>query len=797
MIGYVTVKKVYDDREEVVYIERDNTLTDGLSMSLTNLMTSPPSAHIKDFQLGYFQLGDAAHNSNENYSSAQPDSVKKSLYSLARAYPLVDSYGIESTLEVVHRDAIRVKEKWKKEIDTVFTTSSVVAAVLNPEWVSTFDDGILRIKINIDKEAAVGNNIKEFGLFIANPERHLDADRIVMAAYKSLETPIAKTNEFAIDLEWSIDFSKGDFYSDRLGEAMYFYPTVKEVPSGDQYAKYVRAGQTYNALVETMNPIKEGGYLHYELSGDAVEGVHYNITPSSPVFIPKGDESLQLRVQALPNALYYGNKTLDINLKDFTGDKDVTEYFRFGKPNKLQVNIRSNLALPIAEFSSVTVPPGGVVTDLDIPEGTYVASWGAGGGTSALAAVTLNKACLDDVHVFLDISGDGLAAVAGGNVLTIPAGETTGYFTLIGSPGYDYYVSATNLVFGESYYNTVAFPNYFRSMEVPKPLVDYNYINANRGKFNSLNDRPYRLSVGGPSHFYPGIISNHDYKVDSTYSAPPQQNILLKTYEVDDSPDLQRRSDIVYIPKEFYAYPTPDGSPVYITESYAGSEQDAANRTNGTEPQEKYFTSSMTTVALSVHCKNFSSIQMAGAADGDDMILSSKYFALELGSSGYGDLPLGIIGEETVASCRAVFRWDGATLAVDSLTTGGDFTASANLSSIGNGWYRAWLVATVPASVCEGTLGHSLSENGLGAQQYYKLYPCVTSSLRTPSYDSIPQDVSGTQFAYLQYENSYSSDTHDQDYPRPYQSRNSIVRTEREGNCVITDTGNQKTLFTF
>jgi len=796
MIGYVTVKKVYDDREEVVYIERDNTLTDGLSMSLTNLMTSPPSAHVRDFQLGYFQIGDAAHNLNENYSSAQPDSVKKSLYSLARAYPLVDSYGIESTLEVVQRDAITVKEKWKKEIDTVFTTSSVVAAVLQPEWVSTFNDGILNIKINIDKEAAVGNNIKEFGLFIANPERHLDEDKIVLAAYKSLETPIYKTNEFAIDLEWSIDFSKGDFYSDRLGEAMYFYPTVKEVPSGDQYTKYIRSGQVFTALVETMNPIKEGGYLYFDLSGDAEQGVHYNITPSSPVFIPTGDESVELRIQALGNPLYYGNKTLDIHLKEFTGDKDITEYFKYGKPNKLQVNIRSNLAMPIAEFSAVTVAAQGVVTDLDIPPGTYVASWGSG-AASALGSVVLNKASLDDVHIFLDISGDGLAAIAGGNILTIPAGETSGDFILIGSTGYDYYVSSTNLVYTEPYYNTVAFPNYFRSMEVPNPTVDYNYIDAYPENFNSLNDRAYRLTVGGPSHFYPGIISNHDYKVDSYYSAPPQQNILLKTYEVDESPDLQRRSDIVYIPKEFYAYPTPSRAPVYITESYAGSEEDAASRSNGSVPQEKYFTSSMSTVALSVYCKNFSSIQMEAAPDGDDIVMSSKYFALEIGSSGYGDLPLSIVGEETVASCKAIFKWDGSILDVESLVEGGDFTASANFEDVGDGWYRAWLVVSVPASVCEGTLGHSLSENGLGAQQYYKLYPCVTSSLETPSYASIPQDVSGSQFAYLQYENSYSSDSHDQTVPRPYQSRNSIISTEREGNCVITDTGNQKTLFTF
>ena len=73
--------------------------------------------------------------------------------------------------------------------------------------VSRLSDRLFSAKFLIDRDGLVGQGIKEFGLFIKNPEHWLDEDRPVLAAYKSLEDVIQKNNEFTIDVEWIIDVS--------------------------------------------------------------------------------------------------------------------------------------------------------------------------------------------------------------------------------------------------------------------------------------------------------------------------------------------------------------------------------------------------------------------------------------------------------------------------------------------------------------------------------------------------------------------------------------------------------------
>ena len=110
MRGFLTIKKVYEDRVEDVRIERDNTITDGFGIAITNLLTSSPDRKMRDFQLGYWQAGSGTHYDTETYSEAQPDSIRNCLYELASPVSSVDGYGIESIIQADEEVAITVEE---------------------------------------------------------------------------------------------------------------------------------------------------------------------------------------------------------------------------------------------------------------------------------------------------------------------------------------------------------------------------------------------------------------------------------------------------------------------------------------------------------------------------------------------------------------------------------------------------------------------------------------------------------------------------------------------------------------
>ena len=56
----------------------------------------------------------------------------------------------------------------------------------------------------MDEELANGNSIQEVGLFIKNPQGGLVTDQPYLAAYKALEQPINKENDFSYIIDWEL-----------------------------------------------------------------------------------------------------------------------------------------------------------------------------------------------------------------------------------------------------------------------------------------------------------------------------------------------------------------------------------------------------------------------------------------------------------------------------------------------------------------------------------------------------------------------------------------------------------------
>jgi len=705
MRGYLTVKKVYEDRVEIVPVDHDNTVTDGFGIAITNLLTSSPFRKMRDFQLGYWAAGSGTHYDSENYSDAQPDSVRNCLYELASPVSSVDGYGLESTIRADEGSAITVETKWVEDKDVVYTTSGGVFAKLPPQNVTTIEGDAIRVKLNLDREGLVGQTLREFGLYIANPEGHKDEDLMILAAYKPLMEPIEKTNEFSIDLEWVIDFANSDFFSDKIAESIYWYPTVKGVEPGDQFTKALSSGDLFIAQVETLNPVQSSGLLVFSSTGDAVEGVHYSLTASSLLFTP-GEQKMNQVVRNIGEG-YFTPKTLKLHLLSYSGDRNIADKFYYGKPSTMEFVLTSSATAPQLEFDSATI-------------------------ADTTQTILLDSSSTEEMTVYLEVSSNG-GTYNGPYTVTIPSGVTSHDFTIDAVAGFDYIVSAHNPVaptYGRM--NRVGNSVNFDSHEVLDPLLGYRDVSSSPGDFDSPNDRRYRNFVGGPSYFHVGNQRTKDYQTSTTYTADPPQPFILKTLDAS-GPLPYGGSQVVYVPKEYYVWPGSDYAAPYITESRVPLQVDGLGRSSGMQVERfPYDVSSATTWTLSMFVRDFGTATLTGVPDEDDTIASSKYFTTEvaLGNGSY---------------VRMVWEWNSGVVSPLVGTSNGLSVGSTSVDTIGGGWYR---VAFTAAGFVSSYIGEEMS---------YKVYPHVLDS-GTMVDTSVPVDVSGTMMAGLMFEQGPSAD---------------------------------------
>ena len=703
MRGFLTINKVYDDRVERVNIERDNTVTDGFGISITNLLTSSPFRSMRDFQLGYWAAGSGTHYDTENYSEAQADSIRNCLYELSDPVSSVDGYGLESIIQADEGFAITVEQKWVEDDDVVYTTSGGVFAKLPPQNITSIEGDAIRAKITIDKEGLVGETLREFGLYINNPEGYQDEDRMILAAYKPLMDPIEKTNEFSIDLEWVIDFSNSDFFSDKIAESIYWVPTVKGVDPGDQYTESIVPGSLFVAQVETLNPTHTSGTLIYSEEGDAVKGTHYSLTGSSVVF-QKGEQLKQNVVRAIGTG-WFTPKVLRLGLSSYDGDRNIADKFYYGKPSYIDFVLPSSGTAPQLTFDSAVIP-------------------------DTTQTILLDSSSTEPLTVYFDVSAEAGGTYTGPLSITIPSGVTSHDFTVTATAGFDYIVSAHNPVVTTK--NLVGNSTIFDSHFVTEPLLGYADVSSAPEDFNSPNDRRFRNFIGGPSYFHVAVSATKDYQTDTTYlsTTPPPQPFLLKTQDAS-GPLSYGGSQIVYVPKEYYVWPGSDYKAPFMTESEVPNQVDGLSRSTGLSGASNY-EATAASHALSLFVKDFTSATIPGASEDDDTIRNSEHFALELQYS---------TGEYT----RTIFSWSGGVVSASGTETVGISNLTPVVTSVGDGWYRVGIVSTGAGSL-------------IGTKLSYRVYPHVISSMNVDS--TAPLDVSGTMCAGLQFETGTAPTTY-------------------------------------
>jgi len=853
MKGLVTINKVYKDgRRETVMDGECNSLTDGLSRTIVGILGSDPNRKVKDYKFHYFQLGTSSYYDSTGWDESLPASTAKTFYSLHSPFTSVDDYGTETNVKVVSLDTITAKENFKTVTNVDFTTSSNFLGVLTPESTSNINETTLLVKITLDENAAVGKTIREAGLFIKNIENKIDFDRPILAAYKSLTEPIIKTNEFSLEIEWVIALSVDFERIENKGSVISFRPSkskiVKSVSSGykkeDNFVKYLQSNETYNIEIESSTPVEESGYLTWsyvdpldEKTDTAISGVHYEVSGSttSSIFWPAGEQKITIPFKCLDTSSSFEQKVLIIKLDNFSGKEVIADPKKNHLPNEFVLLLRSNRDFPVLslENSSVNITTSSsdtIVAYLDVSSqaGEYV--FDGSTFTSTLGH-----------HEVLIPSGD----VAGGYTVTSNAGTSlivSSYNTLSGatptSPGQDLYQQATHSNDFRHPYNPVGH------------LISLSYkdlsanINQLRG---STKSEWYKQNIVGPKSWYAEWPTSLSHTPSDNPLNPRPSEMGQSSFFHDLTPDGLEPAQFVYANKYAYTYPTEDKlfsvSGTRITPQLVTSGVDTVGRSVSGSPEVTRFSSDMSTVTYSVYVKKQSGSVLDPLSNMVDStnVTSSKYLQLAIGTKGFVGSSAWFAGKDKVAT----FQWSDTTSGLEVfnvsinggafvLEDGGvlsDFEAGvfsgtnapgADVTKYGltdkwakDGWYRAWISASIPAEMKDGSYWALASDDASGAISNRYIYPAIGEHLQASAglpglsvgnegdtYE-VPLVCSGSLLAWQQYETVLTTlgappaIAGNGFLPRPYQNRQFSWFSPKGGAWLVDLPGIQTTTFTF
>ena len=387
MRGLVTITKIYKDgTKETVIENEENTLTAGFSIALSRLLSKGTDGDLDDFRFGYFQLGTSSYYSGFMWDESLANATRKNFFKLHSPLQTAEDYGLNSSIEAVEKNTLTAEEQFVESYQIQYQNEVQVMAKLDPGKVSilnynpvTQQDAIaesqgagevrltqnsILVRITLDEYAAIGQDLREFGLFIKDPEEILGDDEPVLAAYKSIPTPITKTEDFILDIQWVIElFDTVNNYT-ALTDCVFFKPAYLKRSGTTQrgtFVKFIEEGDTYDLEIDSPVPTLKGGTLNYTIYTEGDEGeydtfkyakrnIHYNLlnengipdpTINSPMVWESGSSRKVIRIFAYPSNKYFQPRIIRFRLDNFVGDKRVPDRREDNYPREFIIVMRS------------------------------------------------------------------------------------------------------------------------------------------------------------------------------------------------------------------------------------------------------------------------------------------------------------------------------------------------------------------------------------------------------------------------------------------------------------------------
>ena len=222
MKGSVKVTKVFRDGREELVCKDDNILTDGLGVTLADLLTDSGDRGISDRIAGYFQVGLGKHNPQD-----LPASIAKYISTLDSPLASQKSYGKDAEIKV---DTHKLISYHATNMSPAYAEgfSDSVFAFLPDSKSTQIIDGVVNYRLTLTENMGnnLGADITEFGLFTRNSAaenygaKRLKDNQSVLIAYKNLDGAegegVRKTSDFSLVIDWQIKFVDSPVSEDPL-----------------------------------------------------------------------------------------------------------------------------------------------------------------------------------------------------------------------------------------------------------------------------------------------------------------------------------------------------------------------------------------------------------------------------------------------------------------------------------------------------------------------------------------------------------------------------------------------------
>ena len=236
--GQLTVTKIYvDDRPNEIVVNQENIITIGLASFLADIMMGdfPPGTLVQDVGLRWLQLG----------ASAQDNYATNYFYELSSPYSISD-YGEHTSLNFQTEYQVSAINPFYNPPSLTEVTGTFLE--LDDKRINPVDNDKVIFTILIDENTLNGQNIAEAGLFYNKAQKD-KTYLLELGAYKAfgmtdgsgVVSPIAKTKDFQLQIEWVLSTNTGkviDVRPDEVGSNYNFYKASVANPNGNALVCY-------------------------------------------------------------------------------------------------------------------------------------------------------------------------------------------------------------------------------------------------------------------------------------------------------------------------------------------------------------------------------------------------------------------------------------------------------------------------------------------------------------------------------------------------------------------------------
>ena len=202
--GYLEIWKVFDDGSKEIHWSDNNVITSGIGVGLSMMFAASGSSSIKDYQIGYFQVG----------TSGDLDYYNSSFYELSGPLASSVDYGVLTS------PVPATTNESSPDNDTITQTDVVDLYPLKNGSISVTEEPFVKIRYSnvhrvsknsvrytlvlAPRSVTRSDKLSEVGLFMRNP-LGAEEDSPILVAYRPF-TPIQKTDAFTLVFLWTIQF---------------------------------------------------------------------------------------------------------------------------------------------------------------------------------------------------------------------------------------------------------------------------------------------------------------------------------------------------------------------------------------------------------------------------------------------------------------------------------------------------------------------------------------------------------------------------------------------------------------